>query len=68
MLRRLPFLCLLLLALAVPAAAHGDATGFVKVKLGSHPLSDRQAAKRVHGHFEPRPQNRKANHRVPTKR
>lgn len=67
-LRRLPFVCLLLLALAVPAVARGDSTGFVKARLGSHPLSDRQAAKRVRGHFEPRPQNRKANHRVPTKR
>ena len=68
MLVRLSLLLALVLALAVPAAAQADATGYVKVKKGTHPLSDRQAAKRVHGHFEPRPQNHAANHRMPSHR
>ena len=66
--RLLPVLCLLLTGLVVPSAAHADRTGMVKVKLGSRPLSDRQAAKRVRGSWEPRPQNEAANHRMPTKR
>ena len=68
MLVRLSLLLAFALALAVPAAAQADATGYVKVKKGTHPLSDRQAAKRVHGHFEPRPQNHAANHRMPSHR
>jgi hypothetical protein len=61
-------LCALVVALAVPVAAHADRTGMVRAKLGSHPRSDRAAAKHVHGHWEPRPQNHAANHRIPSQR
>jgi hypothetical protein len=62
MTRRLATAAMLAVLLA-PASAQADTR-----PPGSEPLSDRQAAKRVHrSAFEPRPSNRAENRRVPTR-
>jgi hypothetical protein len=55
--------------LALPlASARADDTGLVSAKVGQRPLSDSAAAGKVkRSSFEPRPANRGATHRVPTK-
>jgi hypothetical protein len=53
-------LALLALTLA-PAAQAGELR-----PVGWGPISDQAAAEKVRGHYEPRPQNRGANHRVPS--
>lgn len=66
--RPLLLLCALLgLALLAPAGAQADSTGLVSARIGQPPLRDRQAARMVRGSWEPRPQNRAANHRMPTR-
>ena len=52
--------------LAAPAGA--DSTVLVSARVGQPPLSDAAAAKKVkRSAFEPRPANKSATHRVPTK-
>lgn len=49
----------------LPAAA--SAERLVTARIGAKPLSDRAAARRVRGSWEPRPQNDWANHRMPSR-
>src|SRR3954462_476997 len=59
-------LCLLAALMLVPATAFARHASTRPV--GSKPLSDRAAAKRVHrSRWEPRPHNRKANRTRPTR-
>ena len=57
-------LLLALFSLLLASAAHAGELRPV----GWGPISDRAAAQKVRGHYEPRPHNRAANHRTPSRR